>query len=115
MKPMTEDLNNIEALCTKYEFHFHARLAATARQALEQGTDIYRENLNTVDWWGGAGSMVDVFLHGNSSVSEEEQKEDNTKLSKALLSVLRQMQAAGVHNPRLDQVASSLQNLLPGA
>ncbi len=57
--------------------------------------------VNSLDWWGGSGSVADVHLYDpNRAITDREQKEDNRRYRAALIVIFEEMVKTGQENKK---------------
>jgi hypothetical protein len=81
-----------ERLLRKYGHNWHAnRLAECRQRIVSEGSSAF-QHIATIEWWGGSGSIADVYLIGSGTMPSEE-KPDNRKLRSALIDIYNLMVA----------------------
>jgi hypothetical protein len=84
-----------ERLLRKYGYDWHAdHVAECCGKISTEGSSAY-QHIATGEWWGGAGSIADVYLIGPGGTPSEE-KPDNRKLRSALIRIHDLMMVNGV-------------------
>jgi hypothetical protein len=103
---MTEDavlkeLDVIVHLLTKYDFHARANWIKESKKLFSGDQTKFWAGINSLDWWGGSGSMADFYLYDlNSAITDMEQREDNRRFRVALVVIYEEMVKAGQKNER---------------
>jgi len=79
-------------------------LRKAGEKLIAEGVSAYSTFAN-LDWWGGAGSIADVYLHRLAQPESEEQKNDIRMFRSALIDIYDAMKANGVRMARADRWA----------
>ena len=88
-----------ERLLRKYGHDWHAdHVAECRKKIISEGSSAF-QYVATGEWWGGAGSIADVYLIGPGGTPSEE-KPDNRKLRSALIKIHDLMLVNGVTSDR---------------
>lgn len=89
-------LADIEDLLRRYEYIWHADHVALCHQKLDREGPLAFRGLATGEWWGGAGSIADVYLARETGVQGAATTNvDNQKFRAALIAIYDEMKAAG--------------------
>ena len=97
-----------EMLLRKYGCLHQADIVHAGFLAVQGEGDAGYSKLATLDWWGGAGSVADVYLHQEGETFTMGQEKDNRALRAALMTIQESMRAAGVVFERADAWAGIL-------
>jgi hypothetical protein len=84
-------------LLRRYDYIWHAEHVAQCRQKLDRDGPTAFRDFATLEWWGGAGSIADVYLYRETSGQcTATAIVDDQKFRAALISIYDQMKDAGV-------------------
>jgi len=101
MEKILEDLAVMEQLFRKYDLIGIANLMVKYAKIYQDDRSLFWSKVNSIDWWGGSGSIADINLYRDDMViSNGERKADNRKLRAALISIYREMSNTGYQNER---------------
>ena len=96
-----EELNVIVNLLMKYGDLSRANWIVKSKEFYSEDRIQFWTRVNSLEWWGGAGSIADVYLYNpNSAIVELEQKEDNRRYQAALIAIYEKMVENGQENKR---------------
>lgn len=100
MKDVSATFLEAETLLRKYGFVAQADEVRKALAAVQsQGSAGYQQ---LAEWWGGPGSIADVYLHKEGETFTVGQEQDNRALRAALVAIYEAMREAGVRVDRAD-------------
>jgi hypothetical protein len=91
---------NAETLLRQYGFAAQADAVKKGLAAVETEGDAGYRQLASNDWWGGAGSVADVYLHKEGETFTTAQEKDNRALRAALSTIFEAMREAGFAHQR---------------
>lgn len=101
MNPLTGELEILEGLLRKYGDLSRAGWIAEQRALFQQDEAAFWSKLDSLEWWGGPGSMADLSLYdAKKTVSGKDQKADNRRYRAVLISIYESMARQGIENIR---------------
>lgn len=100
MNKISGELEIMEQLLRKYNDSARADLIADWHILFEENEELFWEKVDSLDWWGGSGSMADYCLNNSSGESDHEKKMDNRRFRAALIIIYEGMVKAGQTHDR---------------
>jgi hypothetical protein len=101
MKKVSEELEIMEQLFRKYNNLARANSVVSLSALLNENEALFWEKVDSLDWWGGSGSMADYYLYNSSGTqSDHEKKKDNQRFRAALIAIYDGMVKFGRTNDR---------------
>ena len=93
------ELEVMEQLLRKYNDPLRADIVVRLRDVFRQDESAFWPAINNLGWWGGSGSMADLYLF-RSDLPSQEVDEDNRRYRRALIAIGEAMLEAGYENNR---------------
>jgi hypothetical protein len=95
------ELDVIVTLLLKYGDLSRASWIMKSKELFSKNRVQFWTGVNSLEWWGGSGSMADVNLYNpNSAILETEQRDDNRRYRAALIAIYEEMVENGQENKR---------------
>lgn len=106
-KSVAVAFRNADSLLRKYGHVAQADFVRKGLAAIEAKGDAGYSQIASLNWWGGAGSVADVYLHNEGETFTAGQEEDNRALRVALTTIFEAMREAGFAHERADMWAGA--------
>jgi hypothetical protein len=105
MDNLIQALKTARELLAKYECYGQAQYVEKLISAIAEGDRSYRQLLNSVAMWGGAGAVWECTFRPYSNDTAQAHK-DEVDFRKSIIEIARQMEALGIKSDRAAQIAA---------